>query len=236
MSRDIRVAILDEQIPAQLEERPNEAEGLQVVWKGKELEELLRFTARESPQVIVADLDRLGADPSESVRELLATSAAELFITVYKFAPRATVEHLVGDKRRVVRAPVSIPMLKTQMMSAIVRGMLADVGSTPRSDAPTQPPPARRPAAGVLPEAPRYTDAQLGTLRERRSRLACECPNHVAEIVTSLVAFERYSRACANRDDDDAAMHRALASATADARRVMERALGDLLRFENISV
>jgi hypothetical protein len=88
----------------------------------------------------------------------------------------------------------------------------------------------------VLPRPPKFTDAQLGTLRERRSRLACECPNHVAELVASLVAFERYSRTCANRDDDDAAMHRVLASATAEARRTMEVVLEELLRFERIEV
>lgn len=235
MTHSIRVAILDEQIPAQLRERPHDAAGLDVVWNGTSLEELLRFTARESPQVIVANLDRLGVDPSESARQLLAASAAELFITVYEFAPRSTVEHLTGERRRVVRAPVSIPMLKTQMMSAIVRGMLADV-ATPRATPPSRPPIARGPTVSELPAAPRYTDAQLGTLRERQSRLACECPNHVAELVASLVAFERYSRTCANRDEDDAAMHRTLARATADARRVMEDALTELLRFENISV
>lgn len=234
MSKAIRVAILDEQIPAQLRERPTDAEGLDVVWNGSSLEELLRFAARESPQVIMADLDRLGADPTASADQLLSASAAELLITVYKFAPRSTVAHLAGEKRRVVRAPVSIPMLKTQMMSTIVRGMLADV--SPRESTPSRPSPVRRPADGDLPDAPRFSDAQLGTLRERQSRLACECPNHVAEIVASLVAFERYSRSCANRDDDDAAMHRALARATGEARRVMESALADLIRFENITV
>jgi hypothetical protein len=105
--------------------------------------------------------------------------------------------------------------------------------------------PAQRPTARAITRAkpleassepPRYDDAQLGTLRERQSRLACECPNHVAEVVSSLVAFERYSRACANRDDDDARMHQRLASSTASAWRVMEDALTELLKFENIAV
>jgi hypothetical protein len=235
MTQAIRVAILDEQIPAQLRERPDEAEGLEVVWNGTNLEELLRFTARESPQVIVADLDRLGADPASSAEQLLSASAAELFITVYKFAPRSAIEHLAGDKRRVVRAPVSIPMLKTHMMGTIVRGMLAQTAA-PRAPRPSKLPAAQLRSGGLPPEDQRFTDAQLGTLRERQSRLACECPNHVAELVSSLVAFERYSRACANRDDDDAAMHRALARATGEARRTMELALVDLLRFEDISV
>jgi hypothetical protein len=233
MTQSIRVAILDEQIPAQLRERPQDAEGLEVVWAGTSVDDLMRSTARVSPQVIVADLDRLGSDPAATAEQLLASSAAELFITVYRFAPRSAVEYLAGAKRRVVRAPVSIPMLKTQMMSTIVRGMLAEASPARATAAP----PPRRPfEPDPAAEAPRFTDAQLGTLRERSSRLACECPNHVAELVSSLVAFERYSRSCANRDDDDAAMHRALARATGEARRVMEAVLVDLLRFEKIDV
>ena len=78
MTRAIRVAILDEQIPAQLRERPADADGLDVVGSGTNLDELLRFTARESPQIIVADLERLGSDPSEAAERLLSSSAAEL--------------------------------------------------------------------------------------------------------------------------------------------------------------
>ncbi|MFO0683182.1 MAG: hypothetical protein U0234_14085 [Sandaracinus sp.] len=234
MTTSIRVAILDEQIPAQLRERPADAEGLEVVWSGSSLDELLRFTARQAPQVIVASLSKLGPDPVAAGDRLLAASGAELLVTVYDYASRATVEHLAGERRRVVRAPVSIPMLKTQMMSAIVRGLLAEPSSARGGS--SRPPQIRGGGDGALPDAPLYTDAQLGTLRERSSRLACECPNHVAELVTSLLAFERYSRACASRDEDDAAQHRALAAATARARQVMEAALTDLLRFEGITV
>ena len=227
-------------LPAQLRERPDEASGLDIVWSGTSFEELLRSTATTSPAIIVADLDHLGDDPQAAIDTLLASSAAELVITVYKFAPRATVAHLLGENRRVVKAPVSIAMLKTHMMSTIVRGLLDE-----SRKASTNPPPARLPMrARIAPrpietmngDVPLYTDAQLGTLRERSSRLSCECPNHMAELVTSLLAFERYSRSCANRGEDDATMHRTLARASADARRVMETALAELLRFENITV
>lgn len=234
---DIRVAILDEQIPAQLRQRPEDAAGLDVVWSGTRFDDLLRFTGLTSPQVVVAHVDRLGEDPAASVKQLLAASGAELVIAVYEFAPRSAIAPLVSDKCRVLRGPVSIPMLRMQMMSTIVRGMFSGSAARPhRPAAPAAPAPARLPLEVALPNPPRFTDAQLGALRERESRLACECPNHVAELVSSLVAFERYSRACENRDDDDAAMHRALARATSEARRIMEAALVDLLRFEDITV
>jgi hypothetical protein len=236
VSKTIRVAILDEQLPAQLHERPQDGEGLEIVWTGTQLDDLIRFTAKESPQVIVADLDRLGPDPVSTAERLVRASAAELFVTVYRFASRSAVEHLSGDKRRVLRAPVSIPMLKTQMMSAIVRGLLADgAANTPPIAAPPRGE-VRTARGGDLQFPARFTDAQLGALKERPSQIACECPNQVAELVSSLTAFERYSRSCASRDEKDAAMHRSLAEATSEARRVMERVLGELMAYENITV
>jgi len=231
VSANIRIAILDDQISAQFSERPTEAQGLDIAWRGTDYDELVRFTGTEPVNVIVVDLAHLGDDPVVASERLLASSSAELLITVYQFAPRAMVERLGGEQRRVLKAPVSLAMLKTQMMGTIVRGLLG-AKRPPSSSGPV----AVRRSRDALTVEPAYTDAQLGLLRERKSRLACECPNHVAELVSSLVAFERYSRACANRDDDDAKMHRALASATAQARRTMEAALTELLHFEKIEV
>lgn len=79
----------------------------------------------------------------------------------------------------------------------------------PRTDAP---PPERPPASGsprpftadaLSQRSPgdsvpigtplRYSPTQLGRLQEITSALTCECPNHLAGIVTSLVAFEEAS-------------------------------------------
>ena len=60
----------------------------------------------------------------------------------------------------------------------------------------------------------------------------CECPNHLAELITSLNAFEQYSEHCENRNKEDAAMHMLLHVTTAKARRMLEDALNHLVEFE----
>ncbi|CAN5348879.1 hypothetical protein BH09MYX1_BH09MYX1_35080 [soil metagenome] len=40
--------------------------------------------------------------------------------------------------------------------------------------------------------------------------MQCECPNHLSQLLLSLTSFEDYSAACANKNDADAAVHRAL--------------------------
>ncbi|MDQ3266306.1 MAG: hypothetical protein M3Y59_22100 [Myxococcota bacterium] len=66
--------------------------------------------------------------------------------------------------------------------------------------------------------------------------MQCECPNQLARIVTTLRAFEDYSRDCENRDDEDARMHALLFRKTGAARSVMEEALSALIRHEQIEL
>lgn len=81
-----------------------------------------------------------------------------------------------------------------------------------------------------------FSQAQLGRLQEITSSVRCECPNHMAELVSSLAAFEEYSKKCENRDDADAAMHAKLYRETSRARRLMEEALVALCRYERIDL
>ncbi|MEM8960716.1 MAG: hypothetical protein AAGD38_04490 [Acidobacteriota bacterium] len=81
-----------------------------------------------------------------------------------------------------------------------------------------------------------YTDRQLAHLLEISSQVECECPNNVAKLVSSLLAFERYSATCQNRNAEDAAMHALLHRQTAAARALMEEGLRELVHFENIEV
>ena len=81
-----------------------------------------------------------------------------------------------------------------------------------------------------------FTDTQLARLLEIASVVECECPNHLAKLVSSLVEFERYAADCESRNPADARMHAYLHRKTALAREIMEEALGELVRFERIEI
>lgn len=89
------------------------------------------------------------------------------------------------------------------------------------------------PAAG-LPRL--FSRAQLGRLQEIQSAVRCECPSHLSELVTSLSAFEEYSRGCENRDNEDAKLHAHLYKQTSRARRLLEEALLALCQYEQIEL
>ena len=81
-----------------------------------------------------------------------------------------------------------------------------------------------------------FSQSQLGRLQEIQSAVRCECPSHLSELVTSLAAFEEYSRSCENRDSQDAKLHSHLYKQTSRARRLMEEALLALCQYEKIEL
>ena len=217
----VKLAILDTVLPFQIEERPSDLEGIEVVWKGSSLEELRRVLGQLKLDVLVVDLETLGAeDPVARVRDLQLQSVAELVITLYKFARRDVVDRLARDGRKAVKAPISIAALRGKMLGVLVRSMLSNEAKErgrPQSMQPRM-----------------FTNAQLGRLAEIKSAVQCECPNHLSTLLTSLVAFEEYSAKCESQDPEDAAVHRALYERTAQARAIMEGALELLVRHEKI--
>ena len=80
----------------------------------------------------------------------------------------------------------------------------------------------------------RFSAEQLGRLQEIASSVDCECPNHLATLVTSLQGFEAYSAKCENKGEKDAAIHAMLHRETRRARVLMEDALSQLLVHEGI--
>ena len=99
---------------------------------------------------------------------------------------------------------------------------------------------ASKPAAhdaGALRTSPRrYSDSELVFLAETPNKVACECPRHLAEIVTLLVGFEQYSADCVSRDEKDAELHRHLHEVTSVARTIFEQALARVVIEEGLMV
>ncbi|NNE37526.1 MAG: MerR family transcriptional regulator, partial [Gammaproteobacteria bacterium] len=64
----------------------------------------------------------------------------------------------------------------------------------------------------------------------------CECPQHLAKILSKLVAFENYSKDCEDSNEEDAALHKSLYEITASARTTYESALDKILVLEKIDI
>ena len=84
--------------------------------------------------------------------------------------------------------------------------------------------------------APRFSDSALASVSDQSDRVQCECPRHLAELLTALAGFERYSRQCEDDSEEEAGLHRALRIAAGQARLPLEEALQKLARVKGITL
>jgi hypothetical protein len=218
----VRLAVLDGALPAQFQESGQATENLMLTYSATSLDAFRREAPRHDPKILILNLDLLGDAPADTVRGLQDACRAELVIVLYNFATRALLRELTSETCKVVKLPVSLATLRSNMLGVIIRSILSgDAEQAPKE----------------LELAPkRFDAATLGRLMERASAVQCECPNHLAELVQSLGAFEDYSKNCENKSPADARIHHLLYEKSAVARGILEDALVELCRHEGISL
>lgn len=242
----VKIALLGQQYSAQFEENPSALDGLEVLYCGGSLPDFRNRVTQAKPDAVVLDMGELSEAPDQEVRELIDASGAGLVMVTYTYARRALIRTLQNARTRVVQAPLSLSLLRAHLGALLIREAIKPGAIAPPAPEP-KPAPRRTTqeqqtsTAEMLsqlsvPLPPRFTPAQLGRLTEIASSVQCECPNQLARIVTTLRAFEDYSKDCENKDDEDARMHALLYRKTGAARSVMEEALVALMRHERIEL
>ena len=223
----VRIAALGELLPNELREARDLAPVTLIAADSNE-ERLLADTGRQPVDVLVVEFPVLGADTRKRLRALIKSTGAQCAVVVYKFAKAADVERLRAENFILIRSPVSADEVRAAVLRA--------GGALPRRSARPATPPVGSPFAddGDDIDPRRFTQEQIAALARVSSTVECECPNHLAHLVGDLSAFEIYSARCANRDDEDAALHRYLHRTTARARAMIEEALERVVRAEGI--
>ncbi len=84
--------------------------------------------------------------------------------------------------------------------------------------------------------AQRFSAETVAQLAAMAPNLQCECPNHIAQLVMDISAFERYSMECEDLDPADRALHARLRLISAHARALFEEAIAELVEHEGLSV
>jgi len=166
--------------------------------------------------VLVVHVVSLHALLTAQVMTLRNNLPAPNVIVVYSFGAEAVADTLRAAGVTVRREPVAGKELASLIVASrpIARADQSSVHSEPR----------------------RYSDGELVALTEIPSLVACECPRHLAEIITLLVGFEQYSVGCAAQNQKDAALHRHLLEVTSAARTMFEQALTRVVVEEGLII
>jgi len=222
-----RVAVLGAALGERLRPEGAAIDGLKLIGIYDRPEALLAATAQDTPDLLLFDCPTVHSDQVRELAHLLAQSGAPRAILVYHFASRATLERL--DARRILtkRAPVDGPELRRWCLA-----LHQSEGGAPRR------PPAVCDGVDIsLPIPPRrFAEDELARISAASPTLRCECPHHLADLVSALAAFEGYCDECEARSADDAALHAYLHASTAQARSLMESALGRVIDAEGIDI
>ncbi len=181
---------------------------------------------------IIVECPVLDQPTIERLSEYVRASGARAGVALYKFGTSQDIDRAKDVGLMVVRSPADVDQLR----SLLLRAAAENVTSAPRTEeTQADAESVEWPDAGEIPSR-HYTQQQLARLSKITSAIDCECPHHLASLVTDLTAFEIYSSQCANRNEDDAALHRYLHYTTAQARATIETALKKVVEFENLDI
>jgi len=219
----VSVALLAPGMAGQVEADAASLGRLEISLASNNLLELLTSLPSQPAQVVIAELRALGAEPLRALQAIRKASAVRLVVLLYEFAPAAELARLSRSGARLVRGPLRVAQLRRA-----VEDLLAIDAATAR----TQPPLPEVAEGGAAPRL--LDDDRLARLLETSGGVQCECPSHLASLVTSVLAFERYSNDCESRNEEDAELHRRLALSSSRIRSEFEKLLLEVCRHEGL--
>ena len=225
----VRIAVLGDFLPRQLRERAGGTAPLDICIADSSRERFAADLRQQAVDVVVLERPVLDSETRAEMQRHLADSGSLQGVIVYSFGRTRDVEAAADEGIVALRAPVGCD----ELCDAVARS--ARAGSRgPRESRSRDHAPVEWAFAGPV-AARRFSPQQLANLGSAGTDIECECPRHLAQLVTDLSAFEIYSDRCANRDDEDAALHRYLHRTTAEARALVEAALQKVADAEGLS-
>ncbi len=176
--------------------------------------------------LVVIELSTLGDAEVDLVASIKSASGAAMAAVLYRYAPSAVIRRLRTAGHAVARATSDALEIEAICLS-LLRPPMQNDNRTSNTLPPLD--------TSRSPE-PRFNDRDLAYLSGISSKVACECPRHLVDLVMNLASFERYSAQCASRNPQDIALHLSLQNAAGLARGIMEQALDKLVTAEGLSL
>jgi DNA-binding transcriptional MerR regulator len=185
------------------------------------MEDLLKATRQELPQLLLIQCPSLHAGVQNDIRRLVDKTQAKHVIVLYSFGQEAVIESLKQLGMVVRREPLPDLDLSELIKSSLMRNLRS--ASTPHL-----------PSSSIPPR--KYDDLALMRVAGISTKVLCECPHHVAELLTQLARFEQYSFDCLNKSSEDARIHAHLSAVSGTARALFEEALEMVAQHEGIDL
>jgi len=178
----------------------------------------LSSVMEQRADIVIVDLVTLNEESLSDVRHYLSETGCESALVIFNFGTKKSILELED---------AGVVCLKGSVAAAEIYRACRSIKPTLSNS---------RPALNQPVTSPRFTNEQLSRIAALTSKIACECPNHLAELIINLTAFEKYSSECANRNEEDAQLHSQLNQAAGASRLILEESLIRLMEIECIEV
>jgi DNA-binding transcriptional MerR regulator len=178
----------------------------------------LSSVMEQRADIVIVDLVTLNEESLSDVRHYLSETGCESALVIFNFGTKKSILELED---------AGVVCLKGSVAAAEIYRACRSIKPTLSNS---------RPALNQPVTSPRFTNEQLSRIAALTSKIACECPNHLAELIINLTAFEKYSSECANRNEEDAQLHSQLNQAAGASRLILEESLVRLMEIEGIEV
>jgi hypothetical protein len=216
-----RIIVAGEALAARVQAEAGALKGVELLAAGPTLDDCLSGRPHRTADVLVIEIATVHVDTSRQIVGWLETAGARRALVVYRFSTAEALQRLPAARIQTVRAPVS-PVVVRNLCLGMRPLAAAAEAEHDRAD------------LSLSVSARRYSNEVLAKLAQVSSTIQCECPRHLAELISGLVAFERYSSECEIRNLQDAALHAYLHATASHARYLIEDALAHLIEVEGI--
>ena len=217
-----RIILVGSALPAKLAAARSDASDLQVVAVFDDDEQLKQQDALPETDAVVVEYATVQNETVGNVRRLMAMCGARKAVVIYGFGAGQALHDLESAGVTCLRAPASVADIQSACSGA--RAPLHP-GSLPSAVSQDETIPPRQ-----------FTPQQLARISVRAPVIACECPLHLVDLISSLTAFETYSLECQNKNASDTESHAFLYANAAHARFLLESALHRVAEFEGIDL
>jgi len=186
-----------------------------------DLQDALGSNFQKNPEILLVKVNSLHAGVQVEIHKLAQYCRALQTIVLYNFGQEKIIESLKLTGMLVRREPIPDSELADLINSVLLVDTKQNTGNL---------------AAGTVIPQRKFSDRTLIRVAGISTNVLCECPRHVAEIITQLTSFEQYSHDCLNKASEDAHLHAYLSSISGSARALFESALEVIAKHEGIDL
>ena len=219
----LRLITVGPRLSAQVDREHESLSGLELVEEYRSLAELDAAPTLPAADVLFIEIPTVHDSSALALADLMTRLNLQHVFVIYRFASRQVLSRLSQQRFTTLKGPLEMATLRELCLS-VCRARPRSADSIQSDFLPLD----------VRPR--RFNDADLDRIASMTPVIECECPRHLADLLSNLSAFEQYSAECEHRNEADAQLHAYLNRTAGQARQLIEQALGQVLEAEGISL